>query len=164
VLNNFELAHNKRDMSRYEQLIDDNYTFFFDTIQNGGQVTIQWGRPDEISATSGLLNNVNMLDLDLVNLDKPVWTEMMVSYNGGETWYITTLYYSFIVKIGDTTLTSVSPAQMSFTVRNAGTMAKPHWELVELRDLAHILVPSPGVASVVLHTNQTTYGKMKSGM
>jgi hypothetical protein len=142
VLNNFELAHNKRMIYRYDELIDDNYTFFFDTTKNGSPTTIQWGRPDDVTITTGLFSVVDKLELDLVDLEKPVWTEMTVS--DSETWYTTTLYYSFVVKIGATTYTSVSPAQMSFTVRNAGTVDKPRWKLVELRDLAHLRRSSTG--------------------
>jgi hypothetical protein len=163
VLNNFELAHNKRMMYRYDELIDENYTFFFDTTQNGSPTTIQWGRPDEIVATSGLFAAVDKLDFDLSLPENLNWTEMTVT--DSETWYTTTLYYSFVVKIGATTYTSVSPAQMSFTVRNAGTADKPRWKLVELRDLAHIGAPPPGAAAkVAFHVGETTYGKMKSGM
>lgn len=163
VLNNFALAHNKRDMTRYDELLDNNYTFSFDTVNNGSVVTIQWGRPDEITATGGLFNAVDKMDfaLDLASIH---WTEMTAPDNSGQTWYTTTVFYHFVIKIGPVTYTPVASAQMSFTVRNAGTTAKAHWQLVELRDDAHISSPPPAKASAMLHTEETTYGRVKSGM
>jgi hypothetical protein len=165
VLNNFELAHNKRNMSEYEKLIDDNYTFSFDTIKNDSLTTIQWGRADEITATAGLLAAANSMDMAIDWEDSrgnPTvqWSEEIV---GTETWYYTTVFYHFTIRIDQATYIPVAGAQMTFTVRMNGTTDKPIWKLVELRDNAHINAPPPPAPAVSLHTEETTYGKVKSG-
>jgi hypothetical protein len=167
VLNNFELAHDKRDMTQYDRLIDDNYTFIFDTLKNDSLVTIQWGRADDVTATAGLFAAVNYMDMAVDWKDShgnPTvqWSERIW---GTETWYYTTVFYHFTIRIGATTYIPVAGAQMTFTVRNAGTSAKPQWKLVELDDLAHIIPPPPAaVTDAALHTEATTYGRVKSGL
>jgi hypothetical protein len=168
VLNNFELAHNKRDMSQYDRLIDDNYTFIFDTLENDSLVTIQWGRADDVTATAGLFAAANSMDMAVDWKDSPrgnpavQWSERI---SGTETWYYTTIFYHFTIRIGATTYIPVVEAQMTFTVRNAGTSAKPQWRLVELDDLAHIVAPPPAATtSTAMHTEATSYGRVKSGL
>jgi hypothetical protein len=163
VLNNFELAHNKLEITPYDQLLDNKYTFTFDTIQNNAVVTIQWGRDVEVPTTDALFANVNSINFDLVDLEKVTWTETAATDDSNEKWYVGVRFYIFTVKIGDTTYTSVESGQLSFTVRNAGTVDKPRWTLVGLRDLAQVTAP-PAEAAALQHTDRTTYGQMKSGM
>jgi hypothetical protein len=162
VLNNFELAHNKRVIYRYDELLDDNYTFFFDTVQNHAVVTIQWGRETDVPATAALLANVSSIDFDLVDLQKVTWTEKTATDNSNEKWYVGVRFYHFTVKIGSTTYTGVESGQLSFTVRNSGTVDTPRWKLVELRDLAQVTAPPATAAGMLQHTDRTTYGQMKS--
>src|SRR5262249_50261314 len=79
--------------------------------------------------------------------------------SGGETWYATTVFYHFTIKIGNTTYIPNAGSKMIFTVRNAGTAEDPKWKLVELRDLGGAsLLSATGAAS----TEPTTYGAMKA--
>jgi hypothetical protein len=60
------------------------------------------------------------------------WSEQV---SGTETWYYTTVFYHFTIKIGDTTYIPNAGAKAQFTVRDAGTNGKHLWKLVEFRDL-----------------------------
>ena len=93
---------------------------------------MQWGRDVESTATAGLLGDASKIDLDITWEDGVTWSEAPA---GTETWYYTTVFYHFTIKIGDTTYIPSSGTRAQFTVRDAGTSEKAHWMLVELNDL-----------------------------
>ena len=73
------------------------------------------------------------IDMDLSWEDGVQWLEQV---SGTETWYYTTVFYHFTIKIGDTTYIPNTGAKAQFTVRNAAAPGeKEHWQLVEFRDL-----------------------------
>jgi hypothetical protein len=137
VLNNIEFAYNKRNMDAYSELLDDNFTFFYTEADAGGTVPVQWGRPDEVTTTSGLIGAADKMDLtiDWKDANGKSTVQWLQQISGTETWYYTTVFYHFTIKIGDTTYIPNAGAKAQFTVRNAGTEANPQWKLVEFRDL-----------------------------
>jgi hypothetical protein len=83
------------------------------------------------------------------------WTEQA---SGSETWYYTTVFYHFTIKIGNYTYIPNAGARAQFTVRNAGTADKPKWKLVEFLDLG-----GPSIISATSSaTEQTSWGQVKS--
>ena len=161
VLKNIEYAYNKRTMPTYDELLDDNFTFFYtEGDAGGGGTPVQWGRSDEVTTTSGLLAAADKIDLtidwkDSYGNSTVVWTEQI---SGTETWYYTTVYYHFVIKIGDTTYIPNAGAKAQFTVRNAGTAEKPKWKLVEFQDLgAPSLLNATSTA-----TQPNTWGAVKA--
>src|SRR5262249_13125686 len=156
---NIEYAYNKRDVTAYDQLLDDNFTFFYTEGDVRGGTPVQWGRPDEITTTSGLLAAANAMDMSIDWKDAKgnstvQWAEQI---SGTETWYYTTVFYHFTIKIGNTTYIPDNGAKAQFTVRNAGTAEKPIWKLVEFRDLGG----SSLVAATFSATEPTSWGKVK---
>jgi hypothetical protein len=134
VLNNIEYSYNKRDSNTYDELLDLAFNFFYtDGDLGGGGVPVQWGRPDELTATSGVYAAASSIDLTIDWRDGVQWLQQV---SGTETWYYTTVFYHFTIKIGDTIYIPNSGAKAQFTVRNAaGPGEKEHWQLVEFRDL-----------------------------
>jgi hypothetical protein len=132
VLNNIEYAYNKRDLTTYQDLLDNNFTFFYTESDANGTTPVQWGSADEITTTHGIFDHASSIDMDLVWEDGVQWSEQI---SGSETWYYTTVFYHFTIKIDDTTFIPNAGSKAQFTVRNAGTAAAPHWQLVEFRDL-----------------------------
>jgi hypothetical protein len=160
VLNNFELAHNKRDASHYTALLDDNFTFFYTEGDVGGSGTpVQWGRSEDVPITSALFASVDKLDFDLSDPNGITW-DTLPAPGGTEDWQITTVYYKYTIKIDDTTYIPNSGAKMSLTVRNAGTEEAPQWKLVELHDLGGPSLRASARRSAV--TEPTTYGRVKA--
>jgi hypothetical protein len=146
VLNNLELAYTKQLYNPYEQLLDDDFTFFFSPGDVGGNIPEQWNRPDELSVADKLLNkNLNdplyptcrSIRMDLKFESGVQWVEVIPEAFPTETWYTTTVYYEFTFEMNpDNTYIAVPGSQAQFTVRNTGTAADPAWKLVEWRDLA----------------------------
>jgi hypothetical protein len=133
VLNNIEYAYNKRNSNTYDELLDLAFNFFYtDGDVGGGGTPVQWGRSDELTTTSGVLGAASSIDLSIDWRDGVQWLQQV---SGTETWYYTTVFYHFTIKIGDTTYIPNSGAKAQFTVRNSGTDEKPVWKLVEFRDL-----------------------------
>jgi hypothetical protein len=134
VLNNIEYAYNKRKPAVYDKLLDLDFTFFYTEGDIGGSGTpVQWGRDVEGPATTGLLGDAAKIDMDLTWEDGVQWLEQV---SGTETWYYTTVFYHFTIKIGETTYIPNSGAKAQFTVRNSAAPGeKEHWMLVEFRDL-----------------------------
>jgi hypothetical protein len=156
VLYEIESAYNKRQTNVYDALLDDTFTFFYTEGDVGGGTPVQWGHDVESTATAGLLGNASNVDLDLTWEDGVTWIEVPA---GSESWYSTTVFYHFTIKIGDTTYIPNSGAKAQFTVRNAGTAETPHWLLVEFRDLG-----GPSLVSTLQRTSTqpTSWGKVKS--
>jgi hypothetical protein len=156
VLNNVEYAYNKRNMQTYDELLDDNFTFFY----GDAGMPVQWGRSDEITTTSGLIAAASIVDLSLdwKDADGNSTVQWVTRTKGSETWYDTTVFYHFIIRIGDTTYIPNAGAKAQFTVRNAGTDEKPVWKLVEFRDLGGPSLLKATAAAV----EPTLWGKVKS--
>jgi hypothetical protein len=160
VLNNIEYAYNKRNVTSYDRLLDDNFTFFFTEPGPGGGTAVQWGRPDELTTTSGLLAAANSMNMSIDWKDSSgnstvQWSEQI---SGTETWYDATVFYHFVIKIGENTYIPNNGSKAEFTVRNAGTAEKPKWKLVEFRDLG---APS-FVNATSMATEPTTWGEVKA--
>jgi len=147
VINNIEVAYNKRNLSKYEQLVDENFSFVLSPGDVGGGVPEQWWRTEEILLHSRMfdseyagLHRVKSIDMHLsMPVDKSdiVWVETAPLSASNETWYTTTIFYKFVIWTEpDTPYESVPGGKVQLTVRNSGTNAEPTWKLVELRDLA----------------------------
>lgn len=135
VLNNIEYAYNKRREDVYNALLDNDFTFFYTEADVGGSggTPVQWGRDVESTATAGLLGDATKIAMDISWEDGVQWLQQV---SGTETWYYTTVFYHFTIKIGETTYIPNSGAKAQFTVRNAAAPGeKEHWQLVEFRDL-----------------------------
>ncbi len=152
VLNNIEYAYNKFNSTVYNDLLDDEFTFFFASGDVGGGLPVQWGRADEFDAADCLFTSKDggpagpncksdrpvcrSIRMDLI-YDNVQWVEVIPEQYPDETWYTTTIPYSFTFEMEpDQTFTSEPNAKAQFTVRNVGTDTAPHWQLVEYRDLA----------------------------
>jgi hypothetical protein len=156
VLNNFEAAHNRNDPNHYNALLDDNFTFFYtESDAGGGGTPFQWGRDVDVPATAAMFAAASRIDMLVDFHDGVTWIEVP---SGAETWYATTVFYHFTIKIGDTTYIPNAGAKMSFTVRNAGTAEAPQWRLVELRDLGGPSVFNANSPA----SSATSYGKVKA--
>ena len=173
VLRTMELAISRRNLQRYEELLDDNFTFYLANSDVLGGLPESWDREIEIHANANLfsteqppapMKHVLSLHMDIQWEDdrgKPnvAWIELTPP-NSSETWYTTTVFFNFQVDVeGDLTYISNPGTQAQFTVRNAGTEEGPVWKLVEMRDLGS----SSGPATTSRSTEPATWGGIKAG-
>jgi hypothetical protein len=144
VLKNLETSYNNRNITEYEKILDDNFTFFLAAGDVGGGLPVQWDRAEELDANTHLFSRTpdpnwplcTSIDMNLQIPDDPQWLEIIPSAAPDEVWQTTTLFYDFQIEVApDTKYIPVPGAKAQFTVRNAGTDAKPHWQLIEWRDL-----------------------------
>jgi hypothetical protein len=147
VLNNLQAAYNTRSLTKYQELLDANFTFFLAPGDVGGGMPEQWGRTDEVSIHTALFNpnyggpapRCTKIIMDVVFEDGLTWTAVTPASAPTETWYTTTVFYDFGFDMEPDTHYSNGPgAKVVFTVRNAGTDDYPHWQLVEMRDLGDL--------------------------
>lgn len=145
VLNNIEYAYDNRRTDVYDQLLDQQFTFFFSPGDVGGGLPEQWGRSDELTTVNYLfISNTQPVpagpvckstSMDL-NLENITWLEIIPEDYPTEVWSQATINYEFLFKMeGDLDYQSSIGAKAQFTVRNVGTDAAPHWQLVEFREL-----------------------------
>ena len=170
VLNNIEYAYSKRNPNVYDALLSEEFAFFFDEGDVGGEIPAQWNRIEEFSATAGLFTSnaqteppadpvCKQIKLDLVfDKDNLGWVDTLPEDFPDQTWYTTTVNYTFTFQMdGDLTYIQ-NNAKAQFTIRNTGTVDAPHWELTEFRDL--------GQSSVTSNTSEvsqtSTWGQIKS--
>ncbi len=150
VLNNIEFAYANRSSGAtvYDELLDENFVFYFSPGDVGGEIPEQWARPDEVSATTGLfLSNqgtpsgpvCRRINLDLqYNRDTMTWVEVIPEDFPDEKWYVTTVFYTFTFEMEPSTTFIATPgAKAQFTVRDVDPSDKELWKLVEFRDLAN---------------------------
>jgi hypothetical protein len=148
VLNNIEVAYNKRQWEVYDALLDQGFTFFFYAGDVGEEIPAQWNRTDELAATTELfLSNkqtptppspvCRSVRMD-IHFDNVQWVEVIPEQFPDETWYTTTLFYEFVFEMEpDQTFQSLPSAKAQFTVRNVPQDGKDHWQLVEFHDLGN---------------------------
>ena len=155
VLNNIELAYSRRNIARYTELLDDNFTFYLATGDVGGGIPTQWDRAVEVRANISLFG-ARDIDMDIRWEDGVTWVQ--VPAFGGETWYTATVFYNFQVDAPPSYAWINPPgAKAQFTVRNVGEES-PRWQLVEMRDLG-----GPGlVTEISRRTESVTWGRLKA--
>jgi hypothetical protein len=169
VLHNLEAAWDLRASGKIDELLDDNFTFFFAPGDVGGSIPEQWSRMDELQTTHYLfISNTQpvpsgpecrsvRVNLSMNNVQ---WVAIVPQAFPEETWYTTTVFYSFVVEMApDQTYVSRAGAKSQFTVRNVGSVAAPHWRLVEWRDLGANLLMS---TRTITGTSETTWGAIKA--
>lgn len=147
VLNNIEYSYKTRRTDIYDELLDDNFTFYFSPGDVGEGTPETFNRSEENDATGRLFTSneqttpedpvCRSMRLDLVfEKDNLNWVEVIPENFPDEKWYTTTVFYTFTFEIEpNTTYIAQNGAKAQFTVRNTGTEQAPHWELVEFRDL-----------------------------
>ena len=167
VLNNLELSYNERVVGQVDTLLDDNFTFFFSPGDVGGNIPADWGRAEELGATSLLFDpglndpsypTCRSIRMDLHFESGVTWDDTIPPAFPTETWYTTTVYYEFTFEMNpDMTYIAVPGSQAQLTVRNAGTDDAAHWRLVEWRDVA-----SNSVMLQRAGTERSTWGQVKA--
>ena len=78
VLNNIELAYNKRRIEWYNGVLDQNFTFFLSTGDVNGGLPASWNRADEVDVNTKLLDK-NYPDLPCQNVFMDIRAEDGVS-------------------------------------------------------------------------------------
>jgi hypothetical protein len=156
----------------YDELLNADFVFYFSPDDVGGDIPESWSRTEELDATARLfLSNQQQqspppdpicraMRVDLVfDDDSLTWVDVQPQEFPSETWYSTTVYYTFTFEIDpDITYIAQNGAKAQFTVRNTGTDQNPHWELVEFRDLGSILVRRTSTGA----SKASTWGSIKS--
>lgn len=144
VLNNIEVAYEKRRLDKYDELLDENFMFYLSDGDVGGGLPDSWGRPDEILANTNLFSQsppaefprCKRIQMDVQWEQGLSWTEIIPQSAPEETWYTTTVFYDFKIDVEpDMTYINNPGAKAQFTVRNLGTEEDQDWRLVEFRDL-----------------------------
>lgn len=169
VLHNLELAYNRRNITKLDELLDENFTFFLSEgdVQNG--LPPQWTRETELQASTHLFSRnrdtevpprwplCTDIQLDLLIEANLQWIELPAP---GETWYSTTVFYDFLIEVEpDTRFLPISGAKSQFIVRNVGTDDAPQWRLVEWHDLGSGILAA---ARAGAETEETTWGSVKA--
>ena len=149
VLFNLQSAYNDRNISRYDELLDAGFIFYFSAADvQGGVVNAEyWSRAAEINACKNIFDPnysnptqepVQDIDLLLVypagdDQWAPITPEDQVKYPG-ETWYQKIVTYNITVQLpGDFQYQGMNK-QAQFTVRAATVESKQVWQIVVWRD------------------------------
>jgi hypothetical protein len=142
VITNVEAAYNARRLDKYDQALDVDFTFFLSTGDINNGLPNQWDRATEILYNSRLFDKnyatlpCQSIYMNIKTEDGITWTEIIPQSAPTEKWYSTQgIYYDFKFEISPNTYIPLAGSRAIFTVRNAGTDAEPHWQLVEFRDL-----------------------------
>jgi len=149
VLNNLQAAYNDRNISRYDELLDADFIFYFSAADvSGGVVSGEyWSRAAEINANKNMFDPnysnptqepVQDIDLSLVYpAGDDQWTQVtpedQVKYPD-ETWHQKIVTYNLTVQLpGDFQYVGKNK-QAQFTVRAATADSKQIWQIVVWRD------------------------------
>jgi hypothetical protein len=138
VLFNLELAYNERNMSEYDKLLDENFTFMY---RGEDGTMVQWDRDREVRINSQILNPNLPGDLRVISIhlnlhyDAVYWIEQPENQDHpGESWYVKTVRYDLIVKTADDWEHRALGKHAEFTIRWAQTPGGEHWRIVLWRD------------------------------
>lgn len=170
VLNNIEYAYNSRRIDAIDDLLDEDFTFFFAPGDVGGEIPEQWPRTDELQTTNDLFRSnhepvpngpeCTSIDVDIKFEDGVEWTAIIPEDWPTETWYIAEVDGSFIFKMTlDATYRSRPGANAQFTVREVAVEDGTEWRLVEWRELGNSLVAGPEQRA---GSPETSWGAIKA--
>jgi hypothetical protein len=147
VLINLKSAYNDRNINRYDELLDDDFVFYFsaEDVLNG---TVEyWSRQAEINANKNMFDPnysnptqepVQDIDLGLTYpLGDDQWTQItpedQVKY-AGETWYQKIVVYNLTVQLpGDFQYVGLNK-QAAFVLREATKNSVKSWKIIVWRD------------------------------
>ena len=146
VLFNLQKSYNERNITRYDQILDNGFTFFLSDADVNNGFPVQWDRSEELIANTNLFSRdadsqgrwplCTSIQMDVQFEGNLQWLEVIPDAAPNETWSTATLFYDFQIEVlPDTKFIPVPGAKAQFTVRNAGTDTDPKWQLVEWRDL-----------------------------
>jgi hypothetical protein len=149
VLHNLQQSYNDRNISRYDELLDADFLFYFSAADvSGGMVTAEyWSRAAEINANTNLFdpNYSNpsqgpAQDIDLVltyTESDSEWTPNpapdQVKYPG-ETWYEKTVTYNLTVLLPGQFQYICYNKNALFTVRAGARGDAEVWQVIVWRD------------------------------
>lgn len=170
VLHNIEFAWNQRSSAKVDELLDDNFTFFFSPGDVGGEIPEQWGRADELATTTALFTSnavsttgpvCTSVRVDLQFQPSTLtWVEIIPEESPNEVWYSATVFYSAVFEMEpNTTYIMAGGSKAQFTVREVLVGSETEWRLVEWRDLGSSIVAS---SSGTVSEQTTTWGLVKS--
>jgi hypothetical protein len=149
VLLNLELSYNERNLTQYDKLLDDNFTFFFsDADFSSGKVNYQqWDRALEIQSTrhlfdrnySGSQDPIRSISLKLLYSPGDIgWEETTPdsSYQG-EKWYQKTVNYDLTVQTTANHQFLAQDLQALFVIRYAfvPSLNDTIWRIVQWYDI-----------------------------
>ena len=171
VLSNIETAYNRRSIARYDELLDDNFTFYLYPGDVGGEIPASWDRATEVLYNMRLFdksyptNTCKSISMDLqFDPNNISWVDLVPDQSKypGETWKTAVIYYAFRFDVlPDTQYESAAGARAQFTVRNVGTDQAPQWRLVEMDDLSNgSLLNYAGAMRTT--TQASTWGQVKA--
>jgi hypothetical protein len=145
-LNNLEEACSQRNIDRYREALDaDYYTFFFSPADFASGQTAQFWTYDEDTEAAERMFDPQLpdigkravnLEFDLIfDKDSIVWSEFVPADPPNETWYSTTVGYTFYIKLGDGVREYVQRpgSGASITVRQHPGEGK--WRIVQITDI-----------------------------
>ena len=178
VLHNLQSAYNDRNISRYDELLDNDFVFYFSVydVQYGYVSSEYWSRAAEINANKNIFDPnysnptqepVQDIDLSLAYLSgDDEWTPIpapdQVKYPG-ETWYQKIVTYNLTVQLSGEFQYRGLNKQAEFTVRAATVESKQVWRIVVWRDDTgtglDVLNGAGRLARVV---EERTWGEVKS--
>jgi hypothetical protein len=133
VVRGIEWAYNNQDLNYYIDMLDTDFTFYFDPrdIQDHGTPP-SWGYDDEIEATRNLFDSVEEGAISL--------TMLIEDYTGpgptDEVWDINGIDYLLIVVAGDTTYRADGFANFR-TRKHDLWRGRPRWWLWKWWDIAN---------------------------
>ena len=145
VLNNLWLAYNKRNYTRYAELLDDpHFTYFFsDEDFASGKTPEQWGRAADLDSHQKMFNpntpvhKVLSIKLKLEYPAEWIATTPDQGQFPGETWYYKSVSYDLtvVVEAQPENITYLAQnLKALFTVRQIEKDGKMIWQIVEWRD------------------------------
>jgi hypothetical protein len=173
VLYSMELAYTRRRLDRYDQLLDDNFTFYLADGDVAGGLPPSWDRAVEMGVNTLLfmkdpppapMPRCKSIKMDIkwedANGNPAVsWVEITSPGLPDETWYTATVFFNFQIDVEpDLTYINNTGAKAQFTVRNAGTDEMPSWRLVELREIGS----GPPALTTARATEPSTLGQVKA--
>lgn len=166
VLNNIEYAYGNLQADVIDELLDSDFTFFLSAADVADGLTEYWTREDEMQVTMSMFASstrpaellIRSMRVD-IRFDEAEWSSFVPPSAPGETWYTTTLFYTFTVEIEpDITLVAIPGSKAEFVVREDATGSGTEWRLVEWHDLGASLASATRGAAAV---SESTWGKVK---
>jgi hypothetical protein len=148
VLYSLERSYNSRSQDRYDELLDEEFLFYFSNadVTGGGWTEGEyWDRAKEINANTNIFNPgysrpgvdpVSDITLTLTYSEgDDKWTAITPDQGQypGETWYEKIVTYTLIVQAGDTQYIAQNK-QASFVVRAATLEGDEVWRIITWRD------------------------------
>ncbi|MBD3400633.1 MAG: hypothetical protein GF399_09925 [Candidatus Coatesbacteria bacterium] len=132
LIEDLEYTYNEADHLKYVELLHEDFVFYFDEEDVGGDIPSSWGYQDEIDATENLFEKAQAFN---ITLDLIIPGDYTDPEEGEDEMWVYDVAYDLRVRIDDTTYLAQATANYNCVVDGTVDSGADRWRFLQWYDI-----------------------------